>query len=106
MADDKKDKDLMQKFKSPQWRIVITVLLFFLVFYLWSQFFTPEPSKRQSVSYSQFVEQLDAGNIKSVTIKNLQVNGEFVKGISITPPEQKKAVTVKEFQTFLPSFGA
>jgi cell division protease FtsH len=102
MADDK--KDIAQKFKSPQWRIVITVVLFFLVFYLWNQFLSPEPQKRQAVSYSQFIEQLDAGNVKSVTIRNLEVNGEFIKGVNITSPEEKKPVTVKEFQTFLPSF--
>ena len=102
MAEDK--KDMAQRFKSPQWRVAITILLFFLLFYLWNQFFNLEPPKRQAVSYSQFMEQLDAGNIKSVTIKNLQVTGEFIKEINITLPAEKKPVALKEFQTFLPSF--
>jgi cell division protease FtsH len=102
MAEEK--KDITQRFKSPQWRVALTILLFFLLFYLWNQFFNPEAPKQQPVSYSQFIEQLDAGNVKSVTIKNLQVNGEFIKEVNIQLPEQKKPIAVKDFQTFLPSF--
>jgi len=102
MAEEK--KDITQKFKSPQWRVAITILLFFLVFYIWNQFFNLEPPKQKPVSYSQFIEQLDAGNVKSVTIKNLQVNGEFIKEVNIQLPAEKKPVGVKNFQTFLPSF--
>jgi cell division protease FtsH len=102
MAEEK--KDITQRFKSPQWRVAITILLVFLLFYLWSQFFNPEAPRRQPVSYSQFIEQLDAGNIKSVTIKNLQVNGEFIKEVNIQLPGEKKPIAVKDFQTFLPSF--
>jgi len=95
---------MVQKFRSPQWRVAITVLLCVLLFYVWNQFFNPEPLKQQPVSYSQFIEQLDAGNVKSVTIKNLQVNGEFIKEVNIQLPQEKKPVAVKNFQTFLPSF--
>jgi cell division protease FtsH len=102
MAEEK--KDITQKFKSPQWRVVITVLLCFLLFYLWNQFFNTEPPKQQPVSYSEFIEQLNAGNVKSVIIKNLQVNGEFTKEVNIRLPQEKKPVAVRNFQTFLPSF--
>ena len=56
------------------------------------------------ISYSKFVEQLDAGNIKSVTIKKLVVTGVFIKDIEVTMPAEVKAVKVKNFRTFLPSF--
>jgi len=50
-----------------------------------------------NLSYSKFVEQLDAGNIKSVTIKKLVVTGVLNKDIQITLPGEVKAVTVKTF---------
>ncbi|MDP2754446.1 MAG: ATP-dependent zinc metalloprotease FtsH [Nitrospirota bacterium] len=95
---------MADKIKSPQWRIGIAVLLISLFLYIWSQFFNPGVSQQYSVSYSQFIAQLGAGNIKSVTIKNLVVSGEFVKEINIQLTGEKKTTAVKKFQTFLPSF--
>jgi len=50
------------------------------------------------------MEQLDSGNIKSVSIKKLLVRGELAKELSIPLPGEKKPVKVKYFQTVLPSF--
>ncbi len=105
MADDTDKKTKMaDKIKSPQWRVGLAVLLGLLFIYIWSQFFNPGVAQQYSVSYSQFIAQLDAGNIKSVTIKNLVVSGEFVKEINIQLTGEKKTTAVKKFQTFLPSF--
>lgn len=105
MADDTDKKTKMyDKIKSPQWRVGLAVLLGLLFIYIWSQFFNPGVSQQYSVSYSQFIAQLGAGNIKSVTIKNLVVSGEFVKEINIQLTGEKKTTAVKKFQTFLPSF--
>jgi cell division protease FtsH len=101
--DNDKTK-LSDKVKSPQWRIGIAVLLTLLFIYIWSQLFNLGTPEQYNISYSQFIEQLNASNIKSVTIKNLLVNGEFVKEINIELPGEKKTTTVKYFQTFLPSF--
>ncbi len=101
MADAKTPTEMM---KSPQMRIITVVLIFILFLYLWSQFFKMGNPERYDVTYSQFMEQLNSGNIKSVTIKNLQVTGEFVKEISVQPSGDKKTLAVKNFQTFLPSF--
>jgi len=100
---DKKTK-IADKIKSPQWRVGLAVLLGLLFIYIWSQFFNPGVAQQYSVSYSQFIAQLGAGNIKSVTIKNLVVSGEFVKEINIQLTGEKKTTAVKKFQTFLPSF--
>jgi len=100
---DKKTK-IADKIKSPQWRVGLAVLLGLLFIYIWSQLFNPGVSQQYSVSYSQFIAQLGAGNIKSVTIKNLVVSGEFVKEINIQLTGEKKTTAVKKFQTFLPSF--
>jgi cell division protease FtsH len=102
MADDK--KTMPDIIKSPKWRIGIGILLLFLFLYFWSQFFKIGAPDRYDITYSQFIEQLNAGNIKSVTIKNLQVNGEFIKEIPVQLPGEKKTVSAKMFQTFLPSF--
>jgi cell division protease FtsH len=101
--DDDKTK-MFDRFKSPQWRIVIAVLLIFLFFYMWGQFFYSRTNELYNISYSQFIEQLNSNNIKSITIKDLLVSGEFIKEINIQLTGEKKTAAVKYFQTFLPSF--
>lgn len=102
MADDKKDStDVM---KNMSWKALIAFLLFFIIFYAWGRFFNAEGPAQYSISYTEFIEQLDAGNIGSVTIRKLQVSGEFVEDVHIKTPGARKAVAVKRFVTFLPSF--
>jgi cell division protease FtsH len=102
MADDKKTMaDLM---KSPQWRIVSAVLIFFLFIYLWNMFFRIGTPEYHTIGYSQFLEQLNAGNIHSVIIKDLQITGALVKETPIQLPDEKSTAPVKKFHTFLPSF--
>lgn len=97
-------ENLADKIKSPQWRTVIIALLVLIFLYVWAQYFSPTGPVQHEISYSQFIEQLNAGNIKSVSIGKLQVSGEFVKEVSILFPGGVKAVDVKIFRTFLPSF--
>lgn len=102
MADDKKTMtDLM---KSPQWRIVSAVLIFFLFIYLWNLFFRIGTPEYHTIGYSQFLEQLNAGNIHSVIIKELQLTGSLLKETPIQLPDEKSTAPVKKFHTFLPSF--
>jgi len=90
--------------KSPQWKIGMGILIFFLFLYLWNQFFTLGRPEQYSITYSQFLEQLNAGNIKSIIIKNHQVNGEFIKKTDLQLQDEKKTASIKNFLTFLPSF--
>jgi cell division protease FtsH len=99
--DDNNKTKMADKIRSPQWRAGIAILLIFLFLYIWSLLYVRNP-EQYNISYSQFIEQLNANNIKSITIKNLQVNGEFI--IDIQLPGEKKPTRVKYFQTFLPSF--
>lgn len=101
MAEEEK---LIDKLKTPQWRAIIASLLIFAFLILWTQYFADNNQVLYNISYSKFVEQLDAGNIKSVSIKKLVVTGVLNKDIEITIPGEVKAVTVKSFRTFLPSF--
>jgi len=98
------EEKLTDKLKSPQWRAIITSLLIFAFLILWTQYFSDNNQVLYNISYSKFVEQLDAGNIKSVSIKKLVVTGAFNKDIQVTVPGEVKAVTVKNFRTFLPLF--
>jgi cell division protease FtsH len=99
-----KKEDIADKLRSPQWRAIIVSILVFIILFVWTQYFTPSGPARYDVNYSQFLDQLNAGNIKSVSIRKLQVSGEFTKEVNITFPGSKNAVAVKYFQTYLPSF--
>lgn len=98
------EEKLTDKLKTPQWRAIIASLLIFVFLILWTQYFATNNQMLYNISYSKFVEQLNAGNIKSVTIKKLVVTGVLNKDIQITIPGEVEAVTVKNFRTFLPLF--
>ncbi len=103
MTDGKKDPS--DTIKSMHWKALIpSVLLFILFFYFLGQFINPEGPTQYPISYTQFVEELDAGNIKSVTIKKLQVSGEFIKETNVQVSGEKKPVIARRFVTSLPSF--
>ncbi|MCF6158596.1 MAG: ATP-dependent metallopeptidase FtsH/Yme1/Tma family protein [wastewater metagenome] len=57
-----------------------------------------------TISYSQFIEQLSRRNIASVSIDDLHVKGTFRKEITLSPSDGETSVTVKDFQTYLPTF--
>ncbi len=103
-GDSGQKESIGDKLRTPQWRASIVAILVFIILFIWTQYFTPNGPESYEISYSQFVEQLNAGNIKSVLIRKLQVNGEFIKEVNITLPGAKKPLAVKDFQTYLPSF--
>ncbi len=104
--DTKKDttKDLVNLIKGPQGRLLVALILLTAVFYVWQIFTPPSRPERFTISYSQFMEQLDASNIKSVSILKLRVNGEFIKKTNLTIAGSTKPVLVQYFVTYLPTF--
>jgi cell division protease FtsH len=102
MAEDKKD----ERGSIPRiyWRYIATFLIVSVLVYAWGSIFNPGAPARTTISYSQFIDQLSAGNIKSVSIKKELVNGELIKEASVPLPAEKKTAQVKYFQTVLPSF--
>ncbi|MBI5056590.1 MAG: ATP-dependent metallopeptidase FtsH/Yme1/Tma family protein [Nitrospirae bacterium] len=76
----------------------------FLLWGQWGQFGNVKSEKEYIINYSQFFDQLNAGNIVSVTITNLQVSGELKTETSLAVSGEKEPRSVKLFQTFLPSF--
>ncbi|MEJ2684111.1 MAG: ATP-dependent zinc metalloprotease FtsH [Candidatus Sulfobium sp.] len=103
--DSPKRETFSEKLKSPQWRAAIASLLVFLILYIWAQqYSTKQGPEQYEVNYSKFLEELDASNIESVTIRELQVTGLFKKNVDIVLPGQKTATPIKDFKTYLPSF--
>ena len=76
----------------------------FLILFIWSLTQNVGGPAQYTISYSQFIEELNSNNIESVTIKNLNIRGTFVRETSIYLAEGETAVTVKNFKTYLPSF--
>ncbi len=91
------------KTKNPLWSLAFIFIFIILIVALWGQFAPEQDSRYQKVSYSTFMEQLNANNIQSVTIKKLQVDGEFVKEVPIRFPDGQTK-PARYFQTFLPAF--
>jgi cell division protease FtsH len=89
--------------KSPQARLVIAIVLASIAFFFWQLTSAPQGPEYRSITYTEFLAQLDASNIKSVSIKKLRVNGELVKKTEIKPVGAPKPVSVQYFQTYLPS---
>jgi cell division protease FtsH len=102
MADDPKNP--LEKLKSPQWRAAIFFILFLLIMFLSMQLFAPRGEEVYVITYSQFNKQLNEGNIKSVTLKKLEVKGELKSDTKLQVPGVEKPVSVKKFSTQLPSF--
>jgi cell division protease FtsH len=97
-------KNIFEKLKSPQWRFPLVILVVLLFMYMWGQLFVVETPRRFKISYSQFLEQLNSGNIKSVTLLDHKVTGEFYRDIEVKLPDIEKTVSVILFHTYLPAF--
>ena len=104
--DDKADykKLIQEKMKNPQWRLWVFVIASFIVFFLLSITQNRGGPTWYAISYTDFIEQLSAKNIHSVTIEKLNIRGEFREETGIYLSEGNPAVTVKNFKTALPSF--
>ena len=86
------------------WRYIAALAITAVVIFTWNSFFNVGPPPRYTINYTQFMEQLNAGTIKSVSIKKLVVTGELAKEVSLLFQGAQKPVSVKYFQTVLPSF--
>jgi cell division protease FtsH len=97
-------KILTEKMKNPQWRLALLVISTLSILIIWNLTQTAGVPRQYTISYSQFLEQLDANNINSVTIKKLIVRGALKEEKAIFLANGKTSFKVKDFQTFLPSF--
>lgn len=63
-----------------------------------------QQEKYYNIGYSQFIEQLEKGNVISVTLKELHLSGELKKDTNIYIDADKTMQPVTFFKTNLPSF--
>ena len=100
MAEDRKESPDPYAY----WRPLVAVLLVTIILYGWNVFFNVSAPVQYAINYTQFLDQLNSGNVKSVSIKKLHVTGELVKETGIQFQVEKQPAKVKYFQTSLPSF--
>jgi len=102
MTEDK--KDYPGGVSNLNWRFLATLLVISAFIYMWTALFSANAPAFRTINYSQFIEQLNAGNIKSVSLKKELVTGELEKEASVLLAGEKKPAPVKYFTTLLPSF--
>src|SRR3990170_7951664 len=104
MSADKDKKNPIAGMTGTYWRLIAVFFILSVLFYVWSGFFSAGAPEKHTINYSQFMFQLNEGNVKSVSIKKLLVTGEFTKEVSIPSEGETKPAKVKHFKTYLPSF--
>lgn len=105
MNMEQEKKPAGEIYKNPAWKIAIGLVLFAVFLYFWGEMVKKEDvARRFNVTYTQFKAELEAGNVKSVTIKGLQVDGELVRPVTLAIAGDPKPREVKDFRTNLPSF--
>ena len=112
--DDQPDRQNPNSGRAIWRRIGATVIWILLILtvvpWFWNNTFGDNQAETVDLSYSDFREQLQAGNIDRVIVAGDQLQGEFVEPI---PPEsaadeatdEESTATVSQFVTYLPSFG-
>ena len=83
---------------------VVLVLVLLVAFQMFEMGKTPQ----YRISYSEFLSQIDKGNIKKITFKGLEVRGEFAVATNIpltsaTDRSRTRDVKVEQFMLVLPA---
>ncbi len=87
------------------WRVAVMLAVFGALVYFWGEFVkSKEITQQRRISYSEFQDELGRDNVKSVTIKGLEVSGELRKSIQVKPPGEGKPRETINFVTSLPPF--
>jgi cell division protease FtsH len=90
--------------QGPRWgRLALMLLGLLLVNWVVSSLLLG-PTPREKVSYTFFLTQVDAGNVKEITSTADAIQGVFKKKVGY-PPDTKGAAQVDRFTTQRPSFA-
>jgi len=88
---------------SGRWRLIIWVVLATLIA-LWAYGYWGEGAAGgERISYSEFRNQLQSGNVERVVVQGERVTGELAS--TGTRTEQSNTVEYDQFVTYIPSFG-
>src|SRR3954449_10681899 len=83
---------------TPPWLWLLLIAGFGLIFWQFA------PKNEVSVSYSPwFLDQVDAGNIKSLSLQGLEVRGELRRKMEYQAPSSGVSQPVTRFITYFPS---
>ena len=77
MAEDKKKN--LGGVPGIYWRYIAALAIATVFIYIWNTYFVTRPPEQYTINYSQFMEQLESGNIRAVSIKKLLVSGELTE---------------------------
>ncbi len=84
------------------WRIIFWLFIVFLLLAPWIS--KQYASNGTQISYTAFRKQVEAGNVTKVTVEGDKISGVLKKPIEEKGSENKP-ISLKEFYTYLPSFG-
>ncbi|NUW30610.1 ATP-dependent metallopeptidase FtsH/Yme1/Tma family protein [Nonomuraea sp. SMC257] len=82
------------------WRFAVTLFVVYAVFFLVSSFF--DNSQVETISYTQFTQQVSAKNVKEIYATGLSVEGDL-KSAAKDPDSGNQTYT--EFRTEIPAFA-
>lgn len=82
----------------------MAVVLMVVLFYWWQASYIPGRAERFNLNYTQFMDQLEKGNVESVLIEKKKITGKLRDKTSMNVEELKEPVDVKKFQTHIPEF--
>jgi len=77
------------------------VVLLLLAIFAW-RFFSPEGKDDWAISYSEFIAELDKGNVKKVTFYDKNLKGEFKGKVSSIDPRSGRPVVYSRFHMYIP----
>ena len=76
---------------------ILLLVLFFMAFLM----FNSGREREWPLTYSQFMKEIEQGNVGSVKIKGLEVRGKLISEIAI--PTGNETTTIKKFKVILPT---
>jgi len=106
-ADDREQQPLQRRFTltgcGTRGLVIWLLLGLAIASALWGPL-SDRFSNRAQIDYTEFRRQVQAGNVKRVTVTGEQIEGQLVEAAERTT-ESGETVTYTAFGTYLPSFG-
>ncbi|MFI0418117.1 ATP-dependent zinc metalloprotease FtsH [Spongiactinospora sp. 9N601] len=111
-GDDRRDRGLRpwraeglpgggpQRPRINWWRFAVTLLAAYAVFFVISTFF--DAGAMETISYTQFTKQVQAGNVKEVYAQGYSIEGDLKKAAA---DPDNEGVTYTRFRTERPAFA-
>ncbi len=76
-------------------------IMVLVVFFLTFLFYNSGRERRWPITYTQFINEIENGNVGSIKIKGLEVHGKLINEIAMSTDEA--STSIKNFKVILPS---